>query len=304
VPFVELDDAKLHYAEAGDGPAVVLVHGLACGWRSWRSQMRALAPRYRVVAYDQRGHGLSSAPEDPAAYSEDILAEDLAGLIRGLGLAPVAAVGLSMGGGVALNLVERHPELVAALVLAATGSGSDDLDTGREIAQPWAGAARLGGTDAFARRMLASPLLKMYLRDGGERAHRHMRLLIERHPAQGLANIADGVLARRRTTYARRPGLGRIRVPTLVICGSRDGGCRKPSAFLADAIPNAEMVWLHDVGHMSCLEAPRRFNAALLAFLDRTIGNSNRPERNGRPVATSGMSRSKLLPQEGGTHAA
>src|SRR5262249_58446532 len=92
----------------------------------WRSQIRALRPGFHVVAYDQRGHGRSAAPDDPAAYSQILLAEDLAGLIRRLNLAPVRIIGLSLGGAVALELTIRHPELVAALVLADTGSGSDD----------------------------------------------------------------------------------------------------------------------------------------------------------------------------------
>jgi pimeloyl-ACP methyl ester carboxylesterase len=91
-----LADVALGYVEAGAGPPLVLVHGVACGWRMWRSQIRALRPHYRTVAYDQRGHGESSAPDDAAAYSQAILADDLAGLIRHLGLAPAAVVGLSI----------------------------------------------------------------------------------------------------------------------------------------------------------------------------------------------------------------
>src|SRR6185436_18764055 len=71
MPVLALDDIALNYVDAGQGAPVVLVHGLACGWRLWRSQIRALAPRCRVVAYDQRGHGRSTAPADPAAYSEE-----------------------------------------------------------------------------------------------------------------------------------------------------------------------------------------------------------------------------------------
>ncbi len=59
-----LDGVTLGYVEAGAGPPVVLVHGMACGWRMWRSQIRALRPRYRTIAYDHRGHGCSSAPDD------------------------------------------------------------------------------------------------------------------------------------------------------------------------------------------------------------------------------------------------
>lgn len=259
----------LHCRAFGRGAPVVLVHGMACGWRSWRSQIRALAPSCRVIAYDQRGHGLSGAPDDPAAYSEEILADDLAALIRGLGLQRPAVVGLSLGGSVALALAARHPGLAGALVLAATGSGSDDVDAARQRTAEWAGIARRDGSAAYAERMLASPLLEGYVRRDGERARRHMRLLIGRHPAHGLAHVTEHVVGRRRSIYARRAVLQGMSVPTLVICGSRDGSCRRTSAFLADTIPDAEMAWLHGVGHMAPLEAPRRFNAVLRDFLAR-----------------------------------
>ncbi|MBX6320470.1 MAG: alpha/beta hydrolase [Rhodospirillaceae bacterium] len=275
MPFIAVDDGVLYYVEAGRGRPVVLVHGLACGWRLWRSQLRALSRGFRVVAYDQRGHGLSTAPAEAGAYGEDRLADDLAGLIRGLGLAPAAVVGLSMGGGAALNLALRHPGLVAALVLAGTGSGSDDVEAARERALAWAAAARSGGTAAFAACMLASASVAAYVADGGPRARRHMRLLIGRHPAHGLAQITAEVLGRRRSLYARRAALARLATPTLVMCGTRDAHCRKPSAFLADILPDAELAWLHGVGHMSCLEAPRAFNAAVLAFLERRLGASH-----------------------------
>jgi 3-oxoadipate enol-lactonase len=303
VPFVALNDVRLHYVEAGSSFPVVLVHGLACGWRMWRSQIRALAPRYRVIAYDQRGHGLSSAPEDPAAYSEEILADDLAGLIRGLGLERAAIVGLSMGGSVALMLAERHPALVAALVLAGTGSGSDDLDTWHRRTEEWSEAARLRGSRAFATRMLVSPSVEAYLRTGRNRARRHMRLLIEQHPGHGLANITRHVLGRRRSIYTRRPALQRLKVPALVICGSRDAGCRKPSAFLADTIPDAEMVWLREVGHMTCLEAPKLFNATLLRFLERSVAAETGPAAE-RAAGPEMVKRRSQLPHEGGTNAA
>jgi len=262
-----LGDVTLNYVEAGAGPPVLLVHGVACGWRMWRSQIRALRPAFRVVAYDQRGHGQSTAPEDPAAYSQIILADDLAGLIRRLSLAPVRIVGLSLGGAVALELTIRHPELVAALVLADTGSGSDDPAAARRLCESWATATRAEGIGRFASLMIASPFFDTYAAQGGRRARCHLELLVRQHTAHGLANVVTQVVARRPPVYDRAAELARFTQPTLVLCGERDRVCIRPSEFLAATIPGAELVFLPKLGHMTNLEAPCQFNATMLDFL-------------------------------------
>jgi pimeloyl-ACP methyl ester carboxylesterase len=284
-PAARLDETAPAHREAGRGLPVVLVHGLACGWRMWRRQMRTLAPRARIIAYDLRGHGTASAPT--RGCSEDILAEDLAGLIDRCGGRAVV-VGFSLGGGVALNLAGRCPERVAGLVLAATGSGSDAVEAARARALEWAAAARADGIDAFAQRMLGSAFAEDYLRAGGARAHRHMRLLIGRHPPAGLADILAGVQARRRSVYARQAMLRRLAMPVLVICGTRDASCRRSSAFLADQIPNAELRWLHGIGHMASLEAPATFDAALLGFIDRHFIDRHPIDRSSAPWQDAG----------------
>jgi len=264
-------DVTLNYVEAGDGPPVVLVHGMACGWRMWRSQIRALRPHYRTIAYDQRGHGESSAPvdDDETRYSLEILADDLAQLIRRLSLAPALVVGLSLGGAVALELAIRHPGLAMSLVVADAGSGSDDPAAARRLAEDWAAATEAEGIDGFVALMLASPFFAGYLQRGGRRARRQLELLVRRHPARAMAHLMRQALGRRRPVYERGPELSRLNLPTLVICGERDRVCRKPADFLAKTIPGAELVILPKLGHMTNLEAPQLFNATILDFLGR-----------------------------------
>lgn len=283
MPARAFGDVTLHMVERGAGPPVVLVHGFACGRRMWASQLRALAPRFRTIAYDQRGHGLSAAPDDPAAYSEAILADDLAALIRGLGLGPAHVVGLSLGGAVALQAAVRHPELLASLTVADGGSGSDDPAAAQRGALAWAERARTGGIEAHVAAMLATPFVETYLARGGRRARRHVELLVRRHPAHGLSHVLVEVLRTRVPFYERGPALGALALPTLVICGALDRACRGPSAFLAETIPGAELRLLPGIGHMSCLEAPRAFNDALLGFLNR-VERQARPAGRGQPA--------------------
>ena len=266
-----LGDVTLNYVEAGDGPPVVLVHGMACGWRMWRSQIRALSSHYRTIAYDQRGHGESSAPvdDDETRYSLEILADDLAQLIRRLSLAPALVVGLSLGGAVALELAIRHPGLATALVVADAGSGSDDPAAARRLAEDWAATTEAEGIEGFVALMLGSPFFAGYLQRGGRRARCQLELLVRRHPAHAMAHLMRQALGRRRPVYERGPELSRLNLPTLVICGERDRACRKPADFLAETIPGAELVILPKLGHMTNLEAPRQFNATILDFLGR-----------------------------------
>jgi pimeloyl-ACP methyl ester carboxylesterase len=113
--------------DVGMGEPVVLIHGLACGKRMWFHQIRALRERFRVIAYDQRGHGLTDAPADPKHYSPSHLVRDLSGLLDALGIAPASIVGFSLGGGPALGLAASAPHRISRLVLADIGAGADNM---------------------------------------------------------------------------------------------------------------------------------------------------------------------------------
>ena len=160
MPLVELEDIRLYYEEHGRGPALVLAHGHACGVRSWDTQLRGLTDHYRVIVYDARGHGLSGAPREVSAYSQQHMVDDLCGLMDHLRLASAAVGGLSMGGNIALNFALAHPDRVSALILADTGAGSDD--TARMVARALQGADLLdnGGLEAYADWALTHPALQ------------------------------------------------------------------------------------------------------------------------------------------------
>ena len=98
MPLAELANIRLYYEEHGRGPALVLAHGNACGVRSWDPQLRVLTDHYRVIVYDARGHGLSEAPREASAYSQQHMVDDLCGLMDHLGLVTAALGGLSVGG--------------------------------------------------------------------------------------------------------------------------------------------------------------------------------------------------------------
>jgi pimeloyl-ACP methyl ester carboxylesterase len=270
MPFADVNGVRLYYESAGAGPAVVFVHGFGCGIRSWDPQTQALARAYRVVAYDVRGHGLSDAPADAAAYSQPISVEDLRGLLTALGIPRAAVVGLSMGGNIALNFALAHPTMVSALVVADTGAGSDGTGDWVAAAQAFARALDAGGTEAFADMAMASPLFARYCARGPE-AQRFIRACLMTHRARGVAHTAREVLAKRPTLYALEGALARLRVPTLLIVGEDDEPCRKVHDFMARTIPGAVSVVVRGTGHLSNLESPAEFNALTERFLAKAV---------------------------------
>jgi pimeloyl-ACP methyl ester carboxylesterase len=267
MPLVELEHIRLYYEEHGQGPPLVLAHGHACGVRSWDPQLRGLADQYRVIVYDARGHGLSEAPREPSAYSQEHMVDDLRGLMDHLGLDTAAVGGLSMGGNVALNLALAHPQRVSALVLADTGAGSDD--TARMLTRSLQGAEVLenGGIEAYVDWAMSHPAFARFASRGPEQ-ERFIRSCLMTNRAHGIALSTRGVQAKRPSIYALEPQLRTLGMPVLLIVGEHDEACLPVHAFMGRTIPNATPHVLPGAGHLTNLETPEAFNQLVAEFLD------------------------------------
>jgi pimeloyl-ACP methyl ester carboxylesterase len=248
---------EIAYERVGDGPPLVLVHGAAVDSRMWQPQMAALADAFTVVAWDEPGAGRSS--EVPADFTLPDYADCLAALIAALELGPAHVAGLSWGGSVALELYRRHPERVATLVLAGAYAG-------------WKGslpAAEVQARVAGLRRMLAVE---------DDRFDPTLPGLFAGDPPGHVAALMAAMAADVRPASMRtvmlvmaatdqRDLLPDVAVPTLLIWGELDA--RSPlgvAAQLEAAIPDARLVVIAGAGHMSNLERPEAFTAALRAF--------------------------------------
>ncbi len=247
------------YDRAGEGPPLVLVHGAAGDAREWRPQMTALADDFTVTAWDEPGAGRSSdvTPDfGLAGY-----ATALAALVETLE-APAHVCGLSWGGTVTLELYRRRPELVATLVLADTYAG-------------WKGSLpehELRARVADVERMLGA---------SAEKQHPAFPGLFSGEPPGDITELLDAMAADVRPESVRvalgaiaeadlRDVLPRIAVPTLLVWGELDA--RSPVSVaheFARAIPHAELVVIPGAGHMSNLERPDEFNAAVRDFCRR-----------------------------------
>jgi 3-oxoadipate enol-lactonase len=266
VASVSVGDIRIHYRIVGQGAPLVLIHGLACGQRMWLHQVRALAGRYRVITYDQRGHGLSEAPDDPARYSPAHLTRDLIGLMDALGVDRAGLVGFSMGGGPALALAAGAPDRVTRLVLADVGAGADEAWKIQWLARRWTDFIDREGLDGLVADMLRSDLYKLYA-NRGARYRRHMAGLIRATPIAGLRHTISEVLGKRRSLFRMTHALSTIKAPTLILVGQRDYVCRNSARLLVEQIPGASLRKIPNAGHMAPLEEPGQFSASLLDFM-------------------------------------
>ncbi len=271
---IRVGDLAVAVSDRGEGPPVLLLHGFACGKRMWFHQIRALKERFRVIAYDQRGHGLTDAPAVASGYSASLLARDLIGVLDALEIERAAIVGFSLGGGPALALAATRPERVSDLVLADVGAGADDPVKIEALARQWVSLIDRGRTDDLVCEMLRSELFKIYARRSRRRRD-HMAALIRATPIDGLRFTLSEVLSKRKSLFRLTGLLRSVQAPTLVVVGQLDYVCSKASRLLAESIPNATLRIIENSGHMAPLEQPAAFNAALTEFLGST--RSQRP---------------------------
>ena len=196
---IQVGNLAVAVSDTGDGPPVVLLHGLACGKRMWFHQIRALRRRFRVIAYDLRGHGQTDAPPLATEYSAAHLARDLVGVLDALNIERAAIVGFSLGGGPALALAASKPERVSHLVLADVGAGADDPVKIEGMARRWGALIGQGEIDELVCDMLRSELYKLYARSKARRSE-HRAALIAATPIDGLVYAVEA-LAKRKSLF-------------------------------------------------------------------------------------------------------
>lgn len=253
---------ELAWEEAGQGLPVVLLHAFPLNRRMWEAQREELAPRYRVLTPDFRGHGESQVPEEDSTMER--LAEDLRGLLDELGFERVVLGGLSMGGYAAFAFLRRYAARVKGLILADTRAGAD-TDEGRRGRFELAAVAEKEGSAAVAERLLPK-LLAASTFENQLQVVATVREMILSTPPAGIARALRGMAARPDSTSL----LGGIACPTLVLVGEQDTLTPPAEAeAMARAIPGVKLVKIPAAGHLSNLEQPVAFTRALQEFLDR-----------------------------------
>jgi pimeloyl-ACP methyl ester carboxylesterase len=253
----------LHVEAIGHGPTVVLAHGFGGSARNFGPQARALRDGFRVVRYDARGHARSDAPDDPAAYTPDTFAGDMARVFDG----SAVVGGLSMGAATALRFALVHPERVRGLVLAAYPAGPDAGHGMSARSLELADAIERDGLEAAGARFVWGPESGL-----DAEAARLVRQGFLEHPPHGLVHTLRGVLARLPSVEELAPRLRELAVPVLLVVGERDRGSLATCGRLADELNHSIVRVIHDAGHVVNLHRPAAFNSALREFLLGTAG--------------------------------
>lgn len=250
------DGVTLSYQLDGpaDAPVMVLSNSLGTDSALWEAQAPALAA-YRVLRYDSRGHGRSDAPDGD--YTMEALARDVLGLLDHLGLERVRYCGLSMGGAIGQWLGAYAPKRLDRLILANTGA---------VFGTPQLWQTRLETVRREGMAAVTDGVLDRWFTPGFRAAQpaevERIKAMLLATPPQGYAGCCAAL---RDTDF--RSLLPLIAVPTLVIGGLHDAASPPERAQeLADAIGGAKLTML-DAAHLSPVEQPSAFNAALLDFL-------------------------------------
>ena len=254
--LVQANGLEIAYERTGRGPTLVFVHGAADDGRIWQPQLAGLADEFTVVAWDEPGAGRSS--DIPADFGLADYADCLAAVIEAVAPGPVHLAGLSWGGTLILELYRRRPELAETLILGDTYAG-------------WKGSLSAEDVDARVEAVRRAPAASP------DAIVPPASLFAGDPPAEFVPLLSDiGGDARPDSLHVAlllmaeadlRDVLPGIAVPTLLIWGEKDA--RSPLGVahqFREAIPAAELVVIPECGHLSNLERPEEFNAAVRAF--------------------------------------
>ena len=255
---VNVDGLDIAHQRAGTGPPLVLLHGFISDSRAWQPQIEDLSRDFDVIAWDAPGCGESSDPGEHFSMAE--FADCLAGLLDSLGVSSAHLLGLSWGGTMALEFHHRHRKRVSSLILADTYAGWTG-SLGVEAAEQRL-ARCLGESEMPARDWVPQWVPEAFSSSAPKTLlDTYVAIMSDVHPV--------GFRAMSRTVAPDfRELLPLIDIPTLLIWGNEDK--RSPvrcGEAMRDAIPAARLLVIPNAGHVSNMEQPAQFNAAVREFL-------------------------------------
>lgn len=258
VHHVPVEGGDLVVETIGVGPPLILLHGWTLDRRMWMPQVAALARHYRLIAYDRRGFGQSSAPPDLTREPDDLHA-----VATACAAARFTLVGMSQGARVALGFAARWPAQVAALVLQGSPFPAPQGETADEEALPiteMRRLARAGRLEAMRALWNAHPLMRLH-----RAAAAPLRTAM-------LADYTARDLTGPQTRLTIAPEtLRRMAMPALIVTGEAEPPARQSAAaLLAQRLPAVSRCTVAGAGHLANLDDPAAYNAALLAFLDQS----------------------------------
>lgn len=261
---IKLEAAELAYIDEGSGHVIVFLHGFPLSHAMWNAQIDAFSESYRVVAPDLRGHGASTVTEGTVTMRE--MADDVAQLLEAINIVePITLCGLSMGGYVAWEFWRRHRARLGKLILCDTRAVGDteQVARARQMMAAQVEVAKSNGSQIAADAMLSKLMAPQAYEDQCDLVESVQQMILDTSP-HGIAATQRGMAQR----IDMSPLLPEVDVPTLVLCGVKDG-ISPPDEMqqFAEAMPQANFVAIGAAGHLAPLEQPFATNNAIRDFL-------------------------------------
>ncbi len=264
------DGVRLYTEDTGAGDPIVFVHEFAGHHLSWETQVRYFSRRYRCITYQARGWPPSDVPPTFESYSQARAADDIADVMKGMGLEKAHVVGLSMGATAAIEFAIRHPGKGLSISAAGAGTGSTrdsaTIARFRKEAEEMAARIERDGIAALGEIYLAGPARQQLLTKD-PRGYAEFKSQFIDGASIGRALTMRGVQARRVPFFDREAELHAIQDPVLIICGDEDDGTLDVSVFMKRHIPRCGLMVFPKTGHGINLEEPAGFNTVVGDFI-------------------------------------
>lgn len=247
--------------EAGRGPALVLLHAFPLNASMWSAQREGLSESHRVICPDARGFGGTQLGHDDPSL--DDVADDVVAMLDARKVDTFVLGGLSMGGYLAMALLRRHGDRVRGLVLADTKASADSPDAAANRLRIADQVVAEGNAQVLVDEVLPK-LLGETTKASRPLVFGRVKALVERAPVYAVA-WAQRAMAARPDSFDTLRG---VTVPALVVVGDEDELSSPADAeAMADALPRSALVTIAGSGHLTAVEAPDEFNAAVAEYL-------------------------------------
>lgn len=260
MPFVSVEGLQIHYRQAGSGPPLLLLHGLGSHSESWKHQLNGLSDEFTVIAWDTPGYGKSEDPAEEIRFFEDF-AEVLKKFVEQLQIEPFYLLGHSMGSTLALAFYQKYPQAVRKLILAdaTRGGAAKDGDQNQVKLKN-----RLHAIETQTPLEIAEARSKNLLGpDASEEVQKEAKRIYAQIRPVGYRSVSYSLYHADQSAV-----LGKIHVPTLILCGEMDQITPvSESKLIHQKIPNSKLVIIPRTGHLCYQEDPEFFNEHVRIFL-------------------------------------
>jgi pimeloyl-ACP methyl ester carboxylesterase len=262
MPYVHVEDLRIHYEIEGNGEPLVLLHGMSNNAHSWKNQMQVLKEHYTVIAWDAPGYGKSSDPAKEYQYFEEF-AHVLKGVIDQLGYEKINLLGHSMGAAIAIDFCHLYSHKINKLILADPTRGAAALDSEENEKKL---KSRLFSIENLSPEQIAEKRIEALLSSyASEEVYNQVKEIMSQVRPAGYRSVAYSLYHLNQMKV-----LPEINVPVLVMCGELDTVTPVSEAeAIHDKLRNSQLVIVPKGGHLCYQENPETFNTSIIEFLSK-----------------------------------